>query len=138
MNVDEFYKDMLSRGFQFQANGDQLKCRGTLEPFGPELIQQLRLHKKGILSCLKAGQLSFRSTQLNEASRLLQERGWIQIWAGYLNQHIYLVRDETVKIPDPTLAKYTQAEIEALKALSMEEIQTLHEAKIIFKGTVKS
>ena len=53
-----------------------------------------------------------------------------------LNQHIYLVRDEEVKVPDPALSKYTQAEIEALKDLSIEEIQTLHEAKIIFKGII--
>ena len=73
---------------------------------------------------------------IDEVTKLFKERGWIQIWAGYLNQHIYLVRDEEVKVPDPALSKYTQAEIEALKDLSMEEIQTLHEAKIIFKGII--
>ena len=77
-----------------------------------------------------------RGKSIDEATRLLRERGWIQIWAGYLNQHIYLVRDEEVKVPNPTLSKYTEAEIEALKDLSMEEIQTLHEAKVIFKGII--
>ena len=73
---------------------------------------------------------------VEEATELFKERGWIQIWAGYLNQHIYLVRDEEVKVPDPALSKYTQGEVEALKDLTIEEIQTLHEAKVIFKGII--
>ena len=73
---------------------------------------------------------------VEETSKLFKKRGWIQIWAGYLNQHIYLVRDEEVKVPNPTLSKYTQGEIEALKDLSIDEIQTMHEAKVIFKGII--
>ena len=88
------------------------------------------------IDCERSELREKRFVSINKATRLLRERGWIQIWAGYLNQHIYLVRDEKVKVPDPALSKYTQGEVEALKDLTIEEIQTLHEAKIIFKGII--
>jgi hypothetical protein len=73
-----------------------------------------------------------------EAVRLYRERGWVKIWSGYLEESIYLVRDELVRVPDRSIPRYTQGEAEALNGLTIDEIQTLHEAKIVFKGTVKS
>ena len=73
---------------------------------------------------------------LEEATRLFQKRGWVQIWSGYLKQSIYLVKDKKIIVPDLTLYKYTRNEIEALKGLSWEETQTLHEAKILFNGEI--
>jgi hypothetical protein len=73
---------------------------------------------------------------LGEATKLYQKRGWVQIFSGHLNQSIYLVRNKWVIVPDPTLSKYTQDEIESLKGLSWEEAQTLHKAKVLFKGEI--
>jgi len=73
---------------------------------------------------------------LEEATRLFQKRGWVQIWSGYLKQSIYLVKDKKIIVPDLTLSRYTQNEIDALKGLSWEETQTLHEAKILFNGEI--
>jgi hypothetical protein len=84
--------------------------------------------------------LKIKTSQFSveEATELYRERGWIQIWAGYLNQRIYLVRDEKVKVPDSSIPKYTQAEMQSLKDLTLDELKTLHEAKVIFKGTINS
>ena len=41
-----------------------------------------------------------------------------------------------MKVPDSSLPKYTQAEIEALKGLTIEELQIMHEAKKLFGGTI--
>ena len=77
-----------------------------------------------------------RCKSIKEAAELFRKRGWIQIWSGYLKEHIYLVRGEKVKVPDKTVSKYTQIEIEALVNLSFEEMQTLHEAKCLLQGTI--
>ena len=49
------------------------------------------------------------------------------MWYFFICLHapVYCSLDEEVKVPDATLSKYTEAEIEALKDLSMEEILTL-------------
>jgi hypothetical protein len=73
---------------------------------------------------------------LEEATRLFQKRGWVKIWSGYLKQSIYLVKDKKIIVPDLTLSRYTQDEIESLKGLSWEETQTLHKAKVLFKGEI--
>ncbi len=77
-----------------------------------------------------------RGQSINEAVELFKRRGWVQIWSTYLSESIYLVRHKSVKVPDNSLLKYTQAEIEALKDLTLEELQTMHEAKKLFGGTV--
>lgn len=77
-----------------------------------------------------------RGKTIQEAAKLLRERGWVQIFSGYLNQSIDLVRDERVKVPDPALSKYTQKEIQALNDLTWEEVKTLHQAKELFKGMI--
>jgi hypothetical protein len=136
MSGMSLYSEMIQRGFQFHVNGNQLKCRGTQEWLSPELTQKLRRHKAEILACLDSGPPSIRSIQLDEAAKLFRDRGWVQIWSGYLNCSVYLVQNEKSKVPDPVIPRYTQAQVEALKDLRLDEMQTLHEAKMIFKGTV--
>ena len=77
-----------------------------------------------------------RGKSIDEAAKLFKERGWIQIFSCHLNQSIYLVKNDQVKVPDPSITKYTQVEIEALKGLNLEELMTLHEAKRIFEGAI--
>jgi len=77
-----------------------------------------------------------RGKSIQEATKLYRKRGWVQIFSGHLNQSIYLVKNNRVKVPDLTLSKYTRNEIAALKGLSWEETQTLHEAKILFNGEI--
>ena len=77
-----------------------------------------------------------RSIHIEEATRLYQKRGWVQIFSGYLNQSIYLVKNKATRVPDPSIPRYTKEETEALRGLTLEEIKTLHEAKMIFKGEI--
>ena len=77
-----------------------------------------------------------RSIHITEATRLYQKRGWVQIFSGYLNQSIYLVKNKSTKIPDPSIPRYTKEETEALRGLTLDELKTLHEAKVIFKGKI--
>ena len=77
-----------------------------------------------------------RSIHIEEATHLYQKRGWIQIFSGYLNQSIYLVRNKSVSVPDPSIPRYTKEETEALRGLTLDELKTLHEAKVIFKGEI--
>jgi len=71
-----------------------------------------------------------------EASHIYKKQGWIRIFSGYLNKSIYLVKDETVKVPDPSILKYTQHEVESLRDLSIDELKTLCSAKEIFFGAI--
>jgi hypothetical protein len=71
-----------------------------------------------------------------DAAKLFKERGWIQIWAGYLNQHIYLVRNDKVKTPDTGLLRYAQSELDGLRGLSNGELKIMHEAKKVFGGAI--
>jgi hypothetical protein len=75
---------------------------------------------------------------LDDASLLFRERGWVKIWSGHLKQSVVLVRDERVKVSDHTLPQYTQAEIQSLKDLTLDELKTLHEAKVLFEGKIIS
>ena len=75
-----------------------------------------------------------RGKSVQEATRLYQKRGGVQIFSGHLNQRIYLVKNERVQVPDSSILKYTQMEVEVLRGLSWEEVKTLHEAKEIFEG----
>ena len=88
------------------------------------------------IDCEKSELSEKRSIHINEATRLYQKRGWIQIFSGYLNQSIYLVKNKSTRVPDPSIIKYSQEEIESLNGLTLDEIKTLHEAKMIFKGEI--
>ena len=88
------------------------------------------------IDCEKSELSEKKSTHITEATRLYQKRGWIQIFSGYLNQSIYLVKNKSTRVPDPSIIKYSQEEIESLNGLTLDEIKTLHEAKMIFKGEI--
>jgi hypothetical protein len=79
-----------------------------------------------------------RTIHINEATKLFKKKGWVQIYSGHLKQSIILLRDAKVKVPYPTLPQYTQAEIQSLKDLTLDELKTLHEAKMLFKGKIIS
>ena len=76
--------------------------------------------------------------RIEEAAELFKKRGWIQIFSTYLNQSIYLTKNNRVKVPDSAIPKYTQSEVDGLKNLTLDELRTLHEAKVLFKGTIIS
>jgi hypothetical protein len=84
----------------------------------------------------KGGLNKTNPIHLAEATYLYENRGWIQVFSGYLKQSIYLMENKWIKVPDPSLPKYTRHEIAALNGLNWEEIQTLHEAKLLFKGEI--
>ena len=136
MNVLSFYRDLLSRGFQFQMDGNQLKCRGTREPLFPELTQKLKHHKPEIMAYLSSDLPSISTIQLDEATNLFKQRGWIQIYSTYLDQNIYFVRKMSIRVPNSSIPKYIQQEIEALKGLALDELRTIHEAKKVFGGSI--
>jgi len=77
-----------------------------------------------------------RVIQREEAVRLYRERGWIKIYSAFIKTSFYLVRDNSVEVPDRNIAKLTPAELESLKGLSREELLTMHEAKMIFGGFI--
>ena len=113
---------------------------GILKDRKPEIIRELQSPDGDIqfgktASLYRGGKLPNR-LHLGEATKLYRKRGWVQIFSGHLNQSIYLVRNKWVIVPDPALSKYTQDEIESLKGLSWEEAQTLHKAKVLFKGEI--
>ena len=89
--------------------------------------------------CVKRSKLSLipdRSIHIEEATHLYQKRGWIQIFSGYLNQSVYFVKNKSTRVPDSSIPKYTKEETEALRGLTLDELKTLHEAKVIFKGKI--
>ena len=88
------------------------------------------------IDCEKSELSEKRSIHIEEATRLYQKRGWIQIFSGYLNQSIYLVKNKATRVPDPSFPRYTKEETEALRGLTLDELKTLHEAKQLFKGTI--
>ena len=47
-----------------------------------------------------------------------------------------MVKNKSTRVPDPSIIKYSQEEIESLNGLTLDEIKTLHEAKMIFKGEI--
>ena len=105
------------------------KREGTLVVQEAEALAQT-------IDCEKSELSEKRSIHIEEATRLYQKRGWIQIFSGYLNQSIYLVKNKSTKIPDPSIPRYTKEETEALRGLTLDELKTLHEAKVIFKGEI--
>jgi len=88
------------------------------------------------IDCEKSELSEKRSIHIEEATRLYQKRGWIQIFSGYLNQSVYFVKNKLTRVPDPSIPKYTKEETEALRGLTLDELKTLHEAKVIFKGEI--
>ena len=105
------------------------KREGTLVVQEAEALAQT-------IDCEKSELSEKRSTHITEATRLYQKQGWIQIFSGYLNQSVYFVENKSTRVPDPSIPKYTKEETEALRGLTLDELKTLHEAKVIFKGKI--
>ena len=151
MPVGTLICDLGEKGIKLKVKSEDLRVeapKGRITPYvlrvlkdrKPEIIREL----KGVDGEIQFGKMAllYRDAKLpnrihlDEAARLYRERGWVQIWSTYLNEPIYLVRHKSVKVPDPSIPKYTQVEIEALKGLNLEELMTLHEAKRIFEGAI--
>ena len=113
---------------------------GVLKKRKPEIIKELKgvddENQFGKMATLYKDAKLPNRIHLEEAVHLYQKRGWIQIFSGYLNQSIYLVKNKSTRVPDPSIIKYSQEEIESLNGLTLDEIKTLHEAKMIFKGEI--
>ena len=105
------------------------KREGTLVVQEAEALAQT-------IDCEKSELSEKRSIHIEEATRLYQKRGWVQIFSGYLKQNIYLVKNKATRVPDPSFPRYTKKETEALRGLTLDELKTLHEAKQLFKGTI--
>ena len=105
------------------------KREGTLVDQEAEALAQT-------IDCEKSELSEKRSTHITEATRLYQKQGWIQIFSGYLNQSVYFVKNKSTRVPDSSIPKYTKEETEALRGLTLDELKTLHEAKVIFKGEI--
>ncbi len=149
-----YIKGFIAAGFSFEIEGENLAVQPASKLTTVQL-QFIRQHKAEILDELRHSTYRVNnldegvanpspSSKLNEinpihleeATRLYKSRGWVQVFSGYLNQNIYLVKNKWIKVPDSALQKYTRHEIAALNGLSWEEIQTLHKAKFLFKGEI--
>jgi hypothetical protein len=103
-----------------------LKIQSKGRPISSEVRNILKARKPEIVNTL----------QIEETAKFYQKQGWIQIYSGHLNTNLYLVRNNQIKVPDPSLPKYTEKEILKLSELTLDELKTLHEAKVIFKGKI--
>jgi len=152
MPVGTLICDLTERGIKLRVEHGDLRVEapkgkvtrdvlGILKERKPEIIKEL----EGLDDEIQFGKMAslYRDAKLpnrihlEEAARLYQERGWLQIFSAHLNQSIYLIRDQAVKVPDPSIPRYTQEETEALRDLTLDELKTLHEAKLIFNGTIQ-
>ena len=88
------------------------------------------------IDCEKSELSEKRSIHIEEATRLYQKQGLVQIFSGYLNQSVYLVKNKLIRVPDLSIPRYTKKETEALRGLTLDELKTLHEAKVIFKWEI--
>ena len=151
--VGTFIFDLSEQGIKVSVKQGNLKVDapkgrvtssvlGVLKERKPEIIKELEgidgKFQFGKMAGLYRGAELPNKIHLNEATRLYRKRGWIQIFSGYLNQSIYLTKNNRVKVPDSTIPKYTQSEVDGLKNLTLDELRTLHEAKVLFKGTIIS
>lgn len=152
MPVGTLICDLNEKGIKLSVQKGNLKVdapNGTvtssvlemLKKRKPEIIKEL----EGLCDEIQFGKMAslYRDAKLpnrihlEEAAQVYRERGWLQIFSAHLNQSIYLVRNQAVKVPDPSIPRYTQEETEALRHLTLDELKTLHEAKLIFNGTIQ-
>lgn len=103
---------------------------------------RLRSMKAGLITSEVKATLSQRKPEIvktlrnDQAIEDYRKNGFIKIFSCFLNQSIYLVRNKSVSVPDPSIPRYTKEETEALRGLTLDELKTLHEAKVIFKGEI--
>ena len=145
--------DLSEQGIKLSVNQGNLKVDAPKGRVTPDVLRVLKDRKPELIKELKGVDRAFQfgktaslyrgaklpyRIHLDEAIHLYLERGWIQIYSTYLESNIYLVRDDAIRVPDPSIPKYTQAEIQSLKDLTLDELKTLHEAKVLFKGKIIS
>jgi hypothetical protein len=153
MPVGTLICDLVDKGIKLRVESGGLRIDAPKGRVTPYVLRVLKDRKPEIIRELKGedGEFQFGKTaslyrdaklpnriHLNEAILLYRKRGWIQIYSTYLESNIYLVRDDAVRVPDPSIPQYTQAEIQSLKDLTLDELKTLHEVKVIFKGKIIS
>ena len=143
--------DLSEQGIKLSVNQGNLKVDAPKGRVTPDVLRVLKDRKPEIIKELKGidEEIQFGKTaslyrgaklpnriHIEEAVRLYREQGWVQVWSTYLNAPIYLTRHKSTQVPDPKLATYTKDEIDALKELNWDELKTLHEAKVLFGGTI--
>ena len=151
MPVGTLICDLNEKGIKLSVKQDNLKVDapkgkvtsnvlGVLKKRKPEIIKELKSvddeNQFGKMATLYKDAKLPNRIHLEEAVHLYRERGWIQIFSGYLNQSVYLVKNKSTRVPDPSIPRYTKEETEALSGLTLDELKTLHEAKVIFKGKI--
>ena len=125
--VKELLKRLAAAGVRLYADGVDLKFQ-AVHPIDDEMREALKKRKPEIIKALDIGQ----------AVEDYKRDGFIKIFSVYLMQAIYLARDEKAAsvVPDKTLPIYIESELAALRDLNLDELRTLHEAKIIFDGVI--
>ena len=125
--VKELLNNLDAEGVHLYADGRDLKFQ-AVHPIDDEMRESLKKRKPEIIKAL----------DIIQAVEEYKRDGFIQIFSAYLEESIYLARDENVasRVPDKTLPIYIESELAALKGLSLGELRTLHEAKIIFDGVI--
>ena len=80
-----------------------------------------------------------QAQQIQQARKDYDRFGYIKIFSTVLNQAIYLARDKRVakRVPDISLAAFTESELECFRGLEPNEAKLLMEGKIILGGTVQ-
>jgi hypothetical protein len=125
--VNDLLLDLAANGINISLDGEKLKLRSkAVGLITPEVRKTLSQRKPEIARVL----------QIQETAEEYRRKGWVKIFSAYLKTELYLVRDESVIIPDSSIPRYSQSEVEALEGLSIDEIKTLHEAKMIYRGTI--
>jgi hypothetical protein len=125
-SVSKLLNTLSEEGVRVFLERFDLKIQSKGRPISSEVRNILKARKPEIVNTL----------QIEETAKLYQKQGWIQIWSGYLKTKLYLVRNNKIKVPDPNFPKYTEEEITKLHGLTLDELKTLHEAKVIFNGKI--
>lgn len=66
----------------------------------------------------------------------LKASGWIEIKSPVLETNLYIIRNDSIETPDPSLPRYTLAEVEALRGLSDSREKYIHKMKMLYKGKI--
>jgi len=90
----------------------------------------------------EAGAIIARNRQPLQIQQALQDYkkyGYIKIFSTVLSKAIYFAKDERAAqdVPDPNIPVFLEADIQAVKGLSVEETKVLLEARILFGGPIK-
>ena len=126
--VEEFLSSLAAQGIALFPDRPNLKIRSKC-PISDGTREVLKRRKPEILKAL----------DISQAVADYKRKGFIKIFSAYLGQSIYLAKDKRVakNLPDKELPIYLEDELKALKDLSLDELRTLHEAKMIFTGKIQ-